>query len=195
MVFQEQTYSVLLVSSAEKLTNGILALLPGTDYYPVTVVKSVSAARRHLSEQRFDLVIVNAPLPDDFGVQLTVDASERSSAGVLLMVRREVFDEVAAQAALSGVMTLAKPTSSPLVSQCLRDLCAMRERLRRLEEQQATLEEKVAQLRLINRAKWLLIEREGLTEPEAHRRIEKAAMDRRISREQVAREIVERFEL
>ena len=62
--------------------------------------------------------------------------------------------------------------------------------LRRREEQQATLEEKVAQLRLINRAKWVLIEREGLTEPEAHRRIEKAAMDRRISREQVAREII-----
>ncbi|MBR1780090.1 MAG: ANTAR domain-containing protein [Oscillospiraceae bacterium] len=193
MTFREQTYSVLLVSSAEKLNDSILALLPGTDYYPVTVVRSDSAARRRLLEQEFDLVIVNAPLPDEFGARLAMDACQDTQSGVLLLVKREIYDEVYDQALLSGVVVLAKPTSAQLVGQSLRALCAIRERLRRREERTATLEEKVTQLRLVNRAKWLLIEREGLTEPEAHRQIEKTAMDRRLPKDQIAREIIGRY--
>ena len=44
------------------------------------------------------------------------------------------------------------------------------------------------------RAKWLLIERRGMTEAEAHRYIEKEAMDTRLPKREVARDILRTFE-
>ena len=42
-----------------------------------------------------------------------------------------------------------------------------------MEQKTASIEEKMAEIRLVNRAKWLLIDREGMTEQDAHRFIEK----------------------
>ncbi len=67
MIFQERTYAVLLVSAAQSFNNSIMNLLPMTDYWPVNTVDSVAAARRALLERSYDIVIINAPLPDDFG--------------------------------------------------------------------------------------------------------------------------------
>ena len=46
------------------------------------------------------------------------------------------------------------------------------------------------ELRLVNRAKWLLIEKQGMTEEEAHRHIQNQAMERRTSKKQIARSII-----
>ena len=66
-----------------------------------------------------------------------------------------------------------------------------RERLRALEKKSLSFEEKMEEIRRMNQAKWLLIEREGLTEQEAHERILRTAMERRISKRQAAEEILE----
>ena len=66
----------------------------------------------------------------------------------------------------------------------------MRERLRRMEKKTASIEEKMEEIRIVNRAKLLLIEQLKMTEKEAHRYIEKQAMDLRISRAEVARSIL-----
>ena len=47
-----------------------------------------------------------------------------------------------------------------------------------------------AHLRLVNCAKWLLIGQLGMTEADAHRWLEKQAMDRCVSRRSVAEEII-----
>ena len=193
MVFQERTYRVLIVSVSEKFNTAALDLLPPSDYWPVTTVHSVGEARRRLLDQSFDIVIINAPLPDDLGIQLAIDACSNSDAGVLLLVKNEIYNEVYAKVLPFGVVTLPKPTSQQMVSQSLRGLCATRERLRRLEQRQASVEEKIAEIRLINRAKWLLIECLSMTEQEAHRYIEKQAMDLRISKRQVAENVISTY--
>ena len=192
LVFSEMTYSVLLVSAAQKANEALLPLLPGNLYYPVSVVKSVSAAKRCLLERRFDLILVNAPLPDDLGLRLAEEACADSAAGVLLLVRRELYDEVCDRVSQWGVAVLPKPVGGETVTQTLQLLRATRERMRRLEEKQLTVEEQIGELRLVNRAKWLLIEKRGMSEAEAHREIEKQAMDSRRSKAAVARELLAR---
>lgn len=190
MVFQERTYSVLLVSSGEKFGQSVAGLLPPTHFGPVIRVKSAGEARRALRTKNYDMVLINAPLPDDFGVDLAVDVCGDSGAGVLLVVKNEVYENVYAKVTQYGVLTLAKPTSTPLMAQSLRALCAMRERLRRVGEKQASVEEKIQEIRLVNRAKWALIQRLGMSEEEAHRYIEKQAMDTRVSRREVAARVL-----
>ena len=49
------------------------------------------------------------------------------------------------------------------------------------------------EIRLVNRAKWLLISEVKMDEPSAHRYIEKQAMDRCISKREVAEEIIKTY--
>ena len=193
MVFQEKTYSVLLVSSFDKFNAATMDLLPMTDYWPVVTVKSVAEAKRRLLEQSFDIVLINAPLPDDFGTRFAIDVCRSSDAGVLILVKNELYNDIYAKVVEFGVMTLSKPTNVSMVSQTLRILCATRERMRQVAATQATVEEKMEEIRLVNRAKWQLIQCLSMTEEEAHRYIEKQSMDLRISKRQVAENIIRTY--
>ena len=179
----ERRYSVLAVSASLKFVETLRTLLPEGRYGPVTVLHDAAAARRALAENSYDLVLINTPLPDEFGTRLALDACESSSAGVLLLVKAEHCPDIEAQVSAHGVLTLAKPTSAQLFAQTLRLLCITRERLRGMEK-------KAEEIRLVNRAKWLLIEELKMTEQEAHRYIEKQAMDRCVTRRAVAEQIL-----
>lgn len=187
---QECVYSVLLVSASEKFNQSLRTLLPEAVFSPVIMVGSVGAARRMLLERRFDLLLINAPLPDELGTRLAHAAAAESDAGILLFVRGEQYDGVSLEMMRNGILTLAKPASPHAVVQALRLLCASRERLRRLEQRTETLERKMEEVRLVSRAKWALIMRYGMTEEDAHRYIEKQAMDRCLTKREVANEIL-----
>lgn len=194
MVFQMRTYSVLLVSSSEKFANSIKGLLPVTDYWPVNTVSSSQEARRALLESSYDIVVINAPLKDEFGAKFAIDVCTNSSSGVLLLVKNEQFEDVCDKVMEYGVLTVAKPASVVTISQSMRSLCSMRERMRRMEAKQVTVEEKIEEIRIVNHAKWLLIENEHMTENEAQKFIEKTSMDGRISKRKTAEKIIETYE-
>jgi AmiR/NasT family two-component response regulator len=193
VVFQERTYSVLIVTASERFTDSIMPLLPMTDYWPVQTASSVAEARRWLADTEFDIVLINTPLPDDFGMHLAIDICTGSGAGVLLLVKNDHYNEIYSKVVRYGVITLSKPTNRQMVAQNLRILCATRERIRQMQAKQATVEEKIKEIRLVNRAKWLLIECLNMTEAEAHRYIEKQAMDLRISRREAAENIIKTY--
>ena len=193
MIFQERTYSVLLVTVSEKLDTQMRALLPETDFFPVKSARSVGQARRMLLDSRFDLVLIQTPLKDDFGTQLAIDVCVESSAGALLFVKAELYDSVNARVMEYGVVTLSMPSSGALVSQSLRMLCAQRERLRRMEQKQQSVEDKIEEIRLVNRAKWLLIECLSMTESDAQRYIERQSMDQRITKRRAAENIIKTY--
>lgn len=184
------TLSVLIVSSAERLNATMLSSLPESRYQPITAVPDASAASRMLLERPFDLVIVNTPLPDQLGTRFALDVCEKTAAGVLLLVKAEHYADIDARVSPYGVLTLSKPTSAGLFSQSLQLLAATHARLRRMEQKTASMEEKMEEIRMVNRAKWLLIEQLKMTEQQAHRYIEKQAMDRCITRRAVAEQIL-----
>ena len=193
MGLREQIYSILLVSSGEKFNRSLLDALPEHRYYPIRVVAGVTAARRELLERSYDIVIINTPLPDDYGTRLAIDLSSEIGLGVLLFVRAENFNEVYDQVTDYGVLTVQKPANGQIVLQSLLLLCATRERLRKMERRAASLEEKMEEIRLVNRAKWALIDNQGMSESDAHRFIEKSAMDNCITRREVAQMIIDEY--
>ncbi len=193
MEFTERRYSVLLVSSSPKFNESMLALLPESRFYPVAAVSDVSSARRRLLESKYDIVIINAPLPDDFGTRLALNICDNSGTAVLLFVKAEHYPDINGRVSPFGVLVLPKPASSQAVSQSLQLLCGTRERLRRMEQKTASIEEKMEEIRIINRAKLLLMEQLKMTEKEAHRFIEKQAMDRCVTRITIAQSILSTY--
>ena len=171
-----------------------MQIVPELNGVQLSTAFSVSAARREMTAQSFDMVIVNAPLPDETGNRFAIDAAQGPGCVVLLLVRSEDSEEAAARMTPHGVFTLPKPTSSQALQQALRWMISSRERLRRMEKKTTSIEEKMEEIRLVNRAKWLLIEQLKMTEAEAHRFIEKQAMDRCTAKKEIALGIIKTYQ-
>lgn len=193
MSLKKRVYSVLIVSAAEGFNDALSALIPATKYSPTHFVSNVSAAKRALAERAFDFVIINSPLPDDIGTRFAIDMGNSKETVVLLMVRAELQAEIYDEVAEHGVFVLSKPTSKPTMATALSWLSSAREQLRKNEKKTLSIEEKMEEIRIVNRAKWLLISELKFDEPEAHRYIEKQAMDRCVSKRIVAEEIIKTY--
>lgn len=193
MSLKERVYSVLVVSAAEKLNTALISLMPESRYSPVRIVSGISAARRLLSERPFDFIIVNSPLPEGDGSRFVIDIASSSASSVLLLTRAERYQDLYEKVAEHGVFLLSRPLNRSLLLSGLDWMAAARERLRKYEKKTLSVEEKMEEIRIVNRAKWLLIQKLKMEEPEAHRYIEKQAMDRCITRKEVASEILKTY--
>lgn len=193
MSLKERVYSVLVVSAAEAFNATLLSLLPDSAYSPCRVTGDVSSAKRALAERNYDFVIINAPLPDDAGLRLAVDTAGLQTTVVLLLIRSEYHDEMHYKVAEHGVFTLPKPFSRQTMQTALSWMSSARERLRKNEKKALSMQDKMEEIRIVNRAKWLLITERKMEEAEAHRFIEKQAMDRCVSKRVIAEELLNHF--
>ena len=193
MSLKERIYSILVVSATDSFTSAFADLLPETRYYPVHTVASVSAAKRVLSEKTFDFIIINSTFPNDTGIRFAIDTCTTKQTAVLLLVKSDIHAEIHDKVAEYGVFTLPKPTSKPTMIHALNWMESARERLRQFEKKSLSIEEKMAEIRLVNKAKWLLISELKMSEPDAHRYIEKQAMDRCIAKRAIAEEIIKLY--
>ena len=80
-----------------------------------------------------------------------------------------------------------------MITTALNWLSNAREIIRRTQKKNLSIDEKMEEIRIVNRAKWILINELSMSEPEAHRYIEKQAMDRCISKDQIAKEIINTY--
>ena len=191
MPLEERAYSVLLVSASESFNASLQSLFSEAGFLSVQTVSNISAAKRECAARAYDFVIVNTPLPDDMGVRFAIDVCSSGTGVALLLVRSELHDEIRGKVTAHGVFTLRKPIAKPMMRTALDWMASTRERLRKAEKKTISIEEKMAEIRLVNRAKWALIEREGMSEAEAHRFIEKQAMDRCVPRRVIAEAILQ----
>ena len=122
MDLMEHSYSVLVVSSSAKFNDSLMKLLPETRYGPVITVGDVAAARRCMLERSFDIVVINTPLPDDFGTELALDICESTGTGVLFFVRSDIYHDVNARVSPHGVLTVSKPAPVTAINQSLMKL-------------------------------------------------------------------------
>lgn len=183
--------SALVVASSQKTCDSIKALLQKSRISRIFSGSSAGEARRILSDIQVDILIINTPLTDEFGTQFALDVANNSPAGVLLFVKSENYEAVSYKVESAGVLTLARPVSPQLFTQSLRLISATRAKLKNLYEKNSDLQEKMKEVRLINRAKWLLVDKKKMSEPDAHRYIEKNAMDRCVKKKIIALEIIE----
>ena len=193
MGLQKTVYRVLIVGANDK-TFGLLSQLLPTDRYEAPLrAASAGEAKRLLMDTDCDIVILNAPLRDEFGTQLALNLSEDNLV-VILLVPGESYDAVCYKVEDEGVLTLGKPLSSQAILMAVRLATAQRAKLQKLDKKNQALQEKMQDIRTVNRAKWLLIEQLRMTESEAHYYIEKQAMDMRLSRREVAENIIRSYD-
>ena len=184
--------SVLIVSCTGKSAAFFTEILNEASVNQITVIQSGREARRAIAEQDFDLVVVDAPLGDESGESLCRHVAANLSQ-VILAVASESFDSVSSACEGHGILTIAKPASREMFSSALSLAKSARNSIRRIQAENAKLKQKIEDIRIIDRAKCLLISYLNLSEQEAHKFIEKQAMDLRTTKRGIAEGILKTY--
>lgn len=188
----ERIFSVLLISSSKNFTNGIISALTGNEY-ELTLSDTIQKAKRILIDKDFDIIIVNAPVIDEFGVEFAIDEAIRDISGIVIFVKPELESEVYYKTFEYGILTLTKPTSKGTLLQTLRLLSATILKKENMREKPKDMKTRLEEIRIVNTAKMLLIEHKHISEDEAHKYIEKRAMNLRKSKVKIATEIIDEY--
>ena len=182
----------LLALGGEKYRPQWERLLKESGFSQVEAASNGGEARRLLLAGDWDLLLIAAPLPDEFGHDLATDAAEQGLP-VLLSVKAELWEEASARVGPAGVVVLGRPFSRAVFSQAVGMLRAAQAQVGKLREENKKLRQKLEELRAVSRAKCLLVEYLRLDEESAHKYIERAAMEERKTRRAVAEEIIAEY--
>lgn len=192
----DKKYTVLIVSSSEKSTDFIKKSGPDAEVFEKPETATTAAeAKTMLSAKKFDTVIINSPLDDESGTELAKAVTANYGAACLLIVKKEDYKEAVADVETYGTACISKPMSREAISQASRILIAMKNIIDNSGKKTETLKTEVAELKIVDRAKFLLMEKLGLSEEEAHRHLEKQAMDLCIRKSDAAKRVIMTYEM
>lgn len=185
---------ILLVSPSEQSATALCALLKSEGYRKISVVCSAYSAKQTAENEAFDLILINAPLPDENGMELSRHFADTTRSGVVVIVPQKNADEVSDMVTRYGVLVIAKPINKHLFHHYLQFIDCFRARMLRIERENAELKTMVEDMKIIDRAKLLLVTCLNMSEEQAHRYLEKQAMDMRLSRLEVARQVIRTYQ-
>lgn len=144
-------------------------------------------------ELRPDLVVMDVKMPLMDGISAAEILTKKKIAPVVLLTafsQRELVERASEAGALAYVV---KPfTPSDLIPAI--DIALGRyAQIQALEDEVADMSERLETRKVLDRAKGILNNTMGLTEPEAFRWIQKASMDRRLTMKEVAQTVIDQL--
>lgn len=159
------------------------------------VVCSTAAEARRASLCRpFDLFVIYSGLIDEHGNELAVSIADANDCGGVFIedsVRAERIDD---NLNACGIITLSRPVTKAALLDAVRLISVSNARVRALKAKNDELSAKLEDMKYITRAKIVLMRSLGYTEEQAHKYIEKKAMEMRASRRKVAMDILKTYE-
>lgn len=187
--------NALVISKSEKATQGVISLLKAEGYDDFKTVISATDAKRCIIESSFDLIFIYTPLIDEIGLNLSVYMAEHTSSGVFVAVSAETEAKAGEKLLNHGVVLLQKPFTAEAVHYSLRTLQPLIKRIVTLDDENKKLKAKLEEIKLVDRAKCVLMQCLALSEPQAHKYLEKQAMDLRVSKKRVAEQVLNTYEV
>lgn len=193
MTSLNESRRVLVAAGTEKGQAGMRALLAQTPHADAIYVKTGCEARAALAGGEVEAVIIVAPLPDESGCGLAQECAAQD-IGALLLMDAAHYEKICDKLTQDGIMVLQKPVSRSLFQQAMGLLAAYHNRVQRAAVENRKLKSKIEELRLVSRAKILLVEVLRMSEDQAHRYIERQAMDMRETKRKIAEEILKTYD-
>lgn len=186
---EAESHSVLLVSRDNKIISQISAFLV-PPLFDLTTTSDFNEARRLAAERSFNIIIADSG--DGYDTDFAINVADSYST-ILLLVPNEHFDEISYRVEGYGILTITKPFEPFYFYNMVKIAIAVQYKVQVLSSQTTKLKVKMEEIKQVNRAKMLLMQNMNMTEQEAHRFIEKDAMDRSMKRTAIADEIIKRY--
>ena len=145
-----------------------------------------------LSESlRPDLVIMDVKMPRRDGIDAAAEIASKRIAPIIVLTAFSQRDLVEKARDAGAMAYLVKPFSISDLVPAIEVAVSRFDELTELEREVADLGERLETRKLVERAKGILQASHGMTEPEAFKWIQRAAMDRRTTMKQVAEVVLE----
>ena len=185
--------NILIAGKTEEICDSISQLLLELDCDNISTFTS-GAIIRGVDISKFDSVIISTPLSDEFGLDLVADISKDAKNGIVVLAKREIADEVQKKIRFTGAFVLPRPFNKALLIQTIKLTEIAHIGMAKLEEENRQLSQQLSDMKIVNRAKSMLMQYLNLTEDQAHRHIQKQAMDLRKTQRAVAEDILKTYQ-
>lgn len=186
--------NVIVISSSSSAADTLSAFIKEFFDCHVTIAESAHHARRIISRCRsFELVVINSPLADEAGIELAEYATEVTAASCVVLVKSENYEKISPRADKSDIILVAKPFSKQFLYQVVKAVNSAIKRSYMLYEETVRLERKIDEIKLIDKAKFRLMQYRNMTEEEAHSYLEQYAMKNRKKKTIAASEIIDKI--
>ena len=183
---------VVVVEDEGLIRMDVVSTLQEAGYEVVGEGADGEEAIKLATELEPDLVVMDIKMPKLDGISAAEEISKLRIPVVLLTAfsQRELVE----RASEAGAMAyLVKPFTPNDLLPAVEIALSRGAQLKALEAEVLDLKERFEARKLIDRAKGILNEKMGLTEPEAFRWIQKASMDRRLSMQEVASAVIDQL--
>lgn len=186
--------SILVAASKEPALRSLTELLRTNNYQDVVCAENGEEVRSLCSVRDFSAVIINVPLSDESGEKIAAEILKNSTASVMLIVGEE--HEAHAESVITGLggIVITKPLNRVLFSKAVKLAVAMNIRLSGVRRENVMLQKKMEDVRIINRAKAILMEYLSMSESQAHKYLEKQSMDLRLPKVEVAKNLLSTYD-
>lgn len=142
----------------------------------------------------FDMAVINAPLPDEFGNELAKKLYDSYGIPSVLLTPNEYTEEIERYFEGIPCFPLAKPIGKNALTQGIQLASGAFRQISRLSTENEVLQRKMEDFKVIDRAKCTLVGVLKMNEKQAHRYIQKQAMDQRVKPRVIAESILKTYE-
>ncbi|WP_455538326.1 ANTAR domain-containing response regulator [Terrisporobacter sp.] len=184
---------ILVVSSFSKSKQLLMDMVKDCGSYEIWNVNSSLECREIIKKINFDLIIINSPLKDDYKYNLSNFISQNTYSGIILIVKDNSINEID-KFEEKGIYILERPLNKLVFMKVIKSHIIHRRRYISLIKENEELKNKIKDMKLIERAKLTLIQYLKMSEEESHKYIEKQAMNMRITKVEVAKNILKIYE-
>lgn len=186
--------NAIILSGNEKVASAIGDILKEVSIEDTKTYSHASAVRGEIDYGEGNLYIINTPLVDESGVDISIEIARKQAAEVILIVKEELIPSIEKLVVQHGVFLVSKPIQKPMLFNALKMALSAHSRMKRMQVEHERLLAEIEDMKVINRAKCLLISCLRMTEDEAHRYIERQAMDMRITKRGVAEGVLRTYD-
>ena len=186
---------VLLVSDNESVNENVISCLKEAGVNEIEKESTVEKAKAYFENNEVGLVIVNTPLPDVFGGDFARAATSEGITQSVMLVSSDDYNIAEEKNSENGTYIIRKPFAADEFIKLIKLIEKNSKKLFQIKAEYDKLSEKFNVIKVVSRAKCLLVEKEHLSENDAHKRIEKMAMNQRKTRLQIADEILKQYEV
>jgi AmiR/NasT family two-component response regulator len=138
-----------------------------------------------------DLVIMDVKMPRRDGIDAASEIASKRIAPIVILTAFSQRDLVERARDAGAMAYLVKPFNITDLIPAIEVAVSRFSEISALEQEVATLSDRLETRKLVERAKGLLQAKQGMTEPEAFKWIQRAAMDRRTTMKRVAEVVLE----
>ncbi|AYD89844.1 response regulator [Actinomyces sp. 2119] len=182
---------VLVAEDEAIIRLDIVETLTDAGYEVVAEASDGEEAVRLAEENRPDLCVMDVKMPVMDGITAAERILDKHSCAVVMLTAFSQTDLVERAGAAGAMAYVVKPFTPADLVPAIEVAFSRHEEIVSLENEISDLTERFETRKRVDRAKGLLMERMGLSEPEAFRWLQKTSMNRRLTMREVADAVVE----